>query len=116
MLLAQRHSPRALATARTVFEIIKTLYLIPLTLALLGCSSTTPRTATLTADQAGILAQRFANEKAQALFNCQPFRTGPPAHFVQGHWAWHDLRGQGTGDIEASVEFAVDGAKPDVSR
>lgn len=64
--------------------------------------------------QAGALAQRLANEKAQTLFNCQPFRNRSPAKFVQGHWVWHDLRGQGAGDIEATVEFALDGANPDV--
>jgi len=94
---------------------MKARYLIPLALALFGCSSTKPRTGTLTADQAGGLAQQLANEKAQALFNCQPFRDSAPAQFVQGHWAWHDRRGQGIGDIEATVEFAVDGAKPNVS-
>jgi len=94
---------------------MKTRYLIPLALALLGCSSTTPRTATLTTDQAGSLAQQLANEKAKTLFNCQPFRNGTPAQFVQGHWVWHDLRGQGSGDLEATVTFAFDGANPDVS-
>jgi hypothetical protein len=94
---------------------MKMRYLIPLTLALLGCSSTIPRTTTLTAEQAGTLARQLANAKAQALFNSQPFRGGPPAQLVRGHWIWHDLRGQGSGDIEASVEFAVDGTNPDVS-
>jgi hypothetical protein len=57
----------------------------------------------------------LANEKAKTLFNCQPFRNGTPAQFVQGHWVWHDLRGQGSGDLEATVTFAFDGANPDVS-
>jgi hypothetical protein len=57
----------------------------------------------------------LANEKANALFHCQPFRNGPPAQFVRGHWTWHDLRGQGIGDIEATVELAVDGANLDVT-
>src|ERR1035441_905813 len=128
---------------------MKTRYLIPLALALLGCSSTTPRTTTLTAEQAGAVAQRLrllvrqplsnrpsrpktrtttltaeqagavaqrlANEKAQTLFHCQPFRNSPPAEFVQGHWTWHDLRGQGSGDVEATVEFEANGAKPKTS-
>ena len=94
---------------------MKMQYLIPLALALLGCSSTTLRTARLTADQAGSLAQQLANEKAKTLFNCQPFRNGQPAQLVQGHWVWHDLRGQGRGDLEATVKFALDGANPDVS-
>src|ERR1035441_7157272 len=107
-----------LAAASTTFQIMKTLYLIPLALALLGCSSTPQRTSgtsTLTAEQAGSLAQQLANEKAKTLFNCQPFRNGPPAQLVQGHWVWHDLRGQGSGDLEATVKFALDGANPDVS-
>ena len=94
---------------------MKTRYLILLAFALLGCSSTTPCAISLTADQAGALAQKLANEKARALFNCQPFRNGPPAQFVQGHWAWHALQGQGIGDVEATVEFAASGANPHVS-
>ena len=94
---------------------MKTRYLILLAFALLGCSSTAPRATPLTADQAGALAQKLANEKAQTLFNCQPFRNGPPAKFVQGHWAWHAFRAQGAGDIDATVEFEADGAKPSVS-
>ena len=94
---------------------MKTRYLIPFVLALLGCSSTAPRATTLTVEQAGALARQLANEKAQAQFNSQPFRDGPPAQFVQGHWAWHDMRGQGSGDLEATVTFASDGANPDVS-
>jgi hypothetical protein len=94
---------------------MKTRYLIPLVLPLLGCSSTIPRATTLTAEQATALAQELANEKAQRLFNCQPFRNGLPAQFVRGRWAWHDLRGQGSGDIEANVGFAVDGANPEVN-
>ena len=57
----------------------------------------------------------MANEKAQALFHCQPFHNSPPAQFVRGHWTWHDLRGRGSGDFEATVEFATDGVNPDVS-
>jgi hypothetical protein len=94
---------------------MKTLYIIPLALTLLGCSTTTPRTARLTVEQARVLARQLANAKAHALFNTEPFLDGPQPQFIQGHWTWHDLRGQGNGDIEATVEFAVDGANPDVS-
>jgi hypothetical protein len=100
--------------ASTTFEIMKTRYFIPLALALLGCSSTAPRTTTLTAEQAGAVAQRLANEKAQTLFNCQPFRNGQPARFVQGHWTWHRFQAEGQGDLEATVEFDADGAEPKV--
>jgi hypothetical protein len=89
--------------------------LIPVLAILVGCSTTPTRTATLTADQAGTLAQQLANEKAQTLYGSQPFRNGPPARFAQGHWTWHDLRARGQGDIEATVEFAADGADPKVT-
>src|SRR5437588_8498647 len=62
-----------LAAASVRFEIMKTQYLILLAVALLGCSSTPPRVIPLTAEQAGALAQKLANERAQTLFNCQPF-------------------------------------------
>ena len=68
----------------------------------------------LTGAQAETLAERLANEKAQALYNCQPFRNGPPAQLVQGSWVWHDLRAQGIGDVEATVKFEADGTNPDV--
>jgi hypothetical protein len=112
--VARRQRGQTLPAANTKFDIMKTRYFIPLALALLGCSSTTTRTTTLTADQAGALAQQLANGKAQTLFKCQPFRNGPAASFVRGHWVWHDLRGYGGGDIEATVEFAVNGANPDI--
>jgi beta-lactamase regulating signal transducer with metallopeptidase domain len=69
----------------------------------------------LTRDEARVLAERLANEKAQALYNCQPFRNGPQAQFVRDHWTWHRLQAQGEGDIEATVEFAADGAEPKVT-
>ena len=94
---------------------MKTCYLILLTLAMFGCKpGHPPTTTTLTAVQAGDLAQRLANEQAQALYQCQPFQTDSPAEFVEGRWVWHNLRGHGKGDVEATVEFAADGAKPSV--
>ena len=71
-------------------------------------------TGPLTGAQAEALAEQLANEKAKALYNCQPFRKGTPATFVQGHWVWHDLRGQGSSDVEATVKFAADGTNPEV--
>jgi hypothetical protein len=68
----------------------------------------------LTGAQAEALAEKLANEKAQALYHCQPFRNGTPAQWVQGYWVWHDLRAQGTLDLEATVKFAADGTHPDV--
>jgi len=87
--------------------------LLPVAFVLFGCK--TPQGTTLNSTQAGVLAQRLANEGAQSLYSCQPFRDSHPARFVGGHWVWHDLRGQDRGDVEVTVEFAVDGAKPAVS-
>ena len=52
---------------------------------------------------------------AQTQFQCQPFRGGPPAHFVQGQWVWRDLKAHGQTDLEARVRFAPDGASPSVT-
>jgi len=93
---------------------MKPRYILVLALALAGCTKP-PHSATLSAEQAGTLAQRLANEKAQTLYNCQPFRDGPPAEWVAGYWVWSDLRAHGGGDIEATVEFAADGAGPKVN-
>ena len=76
---------------------------------------TAPSRTVLTADQAGLLAQQLANEKAQELYSCQPFRDGPPAQLVQGHWEWHRLQAVGQTDLEATVEFAVNGREPKVT-
>jgi starvation-inducible outer membrane lipoprotein len=83
------------------------------TLFLAGCC-TTPHATKLTAEQAGALARQLANQEAQALYNCQPFRNGPPAELVQGKWVWHDRQTQRAVDIEATVRFALDGTDPDV--
>jgi hypothetical protein len=75
---------------------------------LVGCAG--PRqSASLTAEQAKSIAIRLANDKALALYHCQPFRDGQPAHFVAGHWIWTDEQGFGLGDIQTSVELAADG-------
>ena len=88
---------------------------IPFLVLLAGCGTTRTPTRALTAGEAGSLAQQLANEKAHALYNCQPFRSGPPARFVEGHWTWHRLQAQGQGDMEATVEFAANGAEPKVT-
>jgi hypothetical protein len=77
---------------------------------LAGCSTSTPRTPSLTADRASLVAQRLANEKAQSLYQCQPFADGSPARFVGGRWVWHDRRAYGLYDLEATVELAADGS------
>ena len=93
---------------------MKRRHILLLALALAGCSIT-PRSTSLSAEQAAQLARRLANDKAQTSYNCQPFHNGPRAQFQGGHWVWHQRRAHGTADIEATVEFAADGAKPTVS-
>jgi hypothetical protein len=70
----------------------------------------TPRSGSLTAEQAKSLAMKLANERALALYDCQPFREGQPARFVADHWLWDALQGYGLGDIHATVELAADGS------
>jgi len=94
---------------------MKTRHLVTLLIMVAGCGPTATRTGQLTADAAGSLAQRLANGKAQALYNCQPFRKTSPAQFLEGHWRWHQSSGLGLGDVEAAVEFGPDGAKPTVT-
>jgi uncharacterized lipoprotein YmbA len=93
---------------------MKARYLILLALALVGCSAAKPHTSIMTAEQANNFARKLANEKAQALYGCQPFRDGPMVQFVRGYWVWHDRRGQGNADVEATVKFAGDGTEPNV--
>ena len=94
---------------------MKTKYLIPLVAFMVGCRSTATRTATLTSDKAGSLAQQLANEKAQTLYQCQPFQKAQPAQLIEGHWVWRQIQGQGRGDLEAKVEFKSDGTDPKVT-
>jgi len=76
---------------------------------LTGCASS-PQSSSLSAEQAGTLAMRLANDKASTVYHCQPFRDGQPAHFVDGHWIWTSQQGYGLGDIQARVELAPDGS------
>ena len=90
---------------------MKAQHVIPLALLVVGCSTTTtPRDAALTANQARILARRLANEEARALYGFQPFWNGAPASFVQGRWVWRDRRACAFGDMEATVSLAPDGS------
>jgi biopolymer transport protein ExbD len=72
-------------------------------------------TSALTSAQAEAKAVELANEKAQALYNCQPFQKRRPAELVDGHWVWNDGRSYGEGDLEATVKFAADGTNPEVT-
>jgi hypothetical protein len=78
-------------------------------LLLVGCASTHQR-ASLTPEQARVVAMQLANDKASKLYHCQPFRDGGPAQFVSNHWVWIAKQGVGHADIEATVELAVDGS------
>jgi hypothetical protein len=76
-----------------------------LALGLVGCRHSVP----LTNEKASDLARSLANAKAQELYACQPFNDGPTARFDKGLWVWHDQRGRGLVDYEATVELAADG-------
>jgi hypothetical protein len=80
---------------------------IVMTLLLVGCTSTRP-SASLTAEQAKAAAMRLANDQAFTLYHCRPFHDGQPAQFVAGHWLWVEQQGFGHGDIQATVELAID--------
>ena len=67
----------------------------------------------MTSAQAEAKAVELANEKAQALYNCQPFQKGRPAELVDGHWVWNEGRPYGAADLEATVKFAADGTDPE---
>jgi hypothetical protein len=73
-----------------------------------------PPAGSLTPEAAGALARQLANEQAQALYRCQPFQDNSPATFVRGRWLWHRRQGQGTSDLEVTVEFLPDGRDPSV--
>ena len=62
------------------------------------------------AEEAARLASDAANQKAKELYDCTPFSHERPARMVDGRWVWSDSRGQGKGDVEATVEFALDGS------
>ena len=53
---------------------------------------------------------RLANDKVATLYHSQPFVAGQPAQFVAGHWLWVARQGFGHGDIQATVELALDGS------
>jgi outer membrane murein-binding lipoprotein Lpp len=73
-----------------------------------GGSSRPP--GSLTPEQAGTAARQLANEQADFLYHCQPFRDGQPVRFERGRWVWSESRGYGHGDVWARVELAADGS------
>ena len=64
----------------------------------------------MTAEQATRLARDLANERAKVLHGCEPFTDTAGARWVEGRWIWHDRRGYGRVDFEATVDFAADGS------
>ena len=94
---------------------MKTLFLIPLIVMLLGCRTDGSRAnGPMDVENATRLAQRLANQKAQTLYHCQPFKAAPLARLVHGHWEWCAWKAQGQLDLQASVSFARDGSAPSV--
>jgi hypothetical protein len=82
----------------------------PLVRPSISQSASSDPAATLTPEEARVLARAIANQKAKELYDCEPFGNGPPAQFVDGDWLWFDRRGQGPADIEATVQLAGDGS------
>jgi hypothetical protein len=93
---------------RRLRAFMKIASIITLAFLLVGCASSR-QSASLSAQQAATQAIGLANDKAFAVYQTRPFKLGQPAQFVAGHWIWSDRRGYGRGDLQASVELAVDG-------
>jgi len=89
---------------------MKPICIIGVSLMVTGCSPSTQETDALTAEQAQATALELANLKAQELYGRQPFGNGQPAHLEQWRWVWTARQGYGQGDIEVTVELALDGS------
>lgn len=78
-------------------------------LLLAGCGgSESPPPAAAKQEQVAATARRLANERAQALYRCQPFEVDRAPQWTNRHWVWRDRRGYGGGDVEAIVSLAPD--------
>jgi len=73
-----------------------------------------PDSFSLAAEEAGAVACRIANERALELYRCKPFTEDFPASREGSSWVWRQRRGQGKGDVEASVRLTGDGLPQDV--
>ncbi|MBI3852347.1 MAG: hypothetical protein HY298_18990 [Verrucomicrobia bacterium] len=92
---------------------MKILVFLPLLILIMGCAATVPhKAASLSPERAKLLALRLANDKAQALYECQPFQDGPTPQLVDNRWVWTERRGRGKADLEAHVSFDLDGSAP----
>ena len=87
---------------------MKALAFIFCAIFLMGCTSSR-QAASISKEQAGRLAMRFANDKAFAQYYCRPFRDSQSVNFVAGHWTWSDRVACGRGDIEGKVEITSNG-------
>ncbi len=69
----------------------------------------------LTTAEATELAEKLANDRAEALYQCRPFfNTSPALPFGTG-WSWQVRCGYRLVDFEARVTFDRYGSHPDVS-
>jgi len=75
-----------------------------------GCSTSSHYKTLLTPEQAKVLAQQLANDKAFAEVRCQPFHEGPEPRLEQGRWIWKDRKPYGQLELEANVVLAADGS------
>jgi hypothetical protein len=89
-------------------------FIVALGLMIVGCGTTPQQGEALTAAQAQAMALKLANLEAQAVYQHQPFSDGQPARLEQGRWVWIARQGYGQGDIEATVELALDGSTNNV--
>jgi hypothetical protein len=61
-------------------------------------------------EAATTLSRELANQKALEFYRTRPFNDGPAAQLIGGRWRWHDRRGYGQGDLEATVSFSLNGS------
>jgi len=66
----------------------------------------------LSAEEAGALARRLANDQAEGSYGIRPFQRNVPARWIAGHWAWRGRQGYGRSDLEAHVRFSANGGAP----
>jgi hypothetical protein len=89
---------------------MKTLFIAIFAFLFVGCATSSRQNPPLTADQAKALAVQLANDKATALYHCEPFMGTQPAQFISGHWFWTEQDAYGHADIEAAVTLAANGS------
>lgn len=93
---------------------MKLVFIAILGFVMAGCASS-QRSASLTKEQATTKGVQLANDKANAIFHCQPFIDGKPAQFVAGHWVWTDKAAYGQMDLEVTVTLAANSSTNQVN-